>query len=800
MAFASPIDDSQTCHTTVTGRVVDGTSGESVPQVRVQPGDDAARAVETDDEGRFQLTGVCPGTTRVTLERPDYETTTRSITSTEADGRLAVDWVIEPRTVEALDDVVVEAPALTPTELRSAQTLDGEALDETRGRNLADSIAKVPGVSVLRSSTGTMGKPIIRGQFGRRNLILYDGIRHEGQRWGIDHAPEVDPFSAGSITVIKGAGGIRYGPDAIGGVVLIDPPPLREDPGIEGEAHLIGISNGLRGTAALRVDGAPEKVPGFSWRVEGNVTRGRALMTPEYPLDNTGSFLWNVGGKLGYSHDVFDIEVGYKRHFMRAGICTCIRISNEREFEQSIELGRPVNSDLYNAEFEIERPYQRVVHDLVLTRSRVRLGGAGDLVATYAFQDNDREEYDQVREGVEGPQLEFDLQTHSAELAFEHAAVDVSPRAALEGTYGVAFMRQVNEFESNNTLIPDYEQYSGGVFGIERLVMERFELELGGRYDGLTRTATLSERDYLGQVGTDRLDPDRCTRTDDDGGRCSFDFHTGSGSVGALVRPVKRVPEFTIKTDLTSAARFPAIDEQFLNGTAPSFPVLGFGDTEIGVERTWGGSLTLGYANTWMATEASAYGNYIDEYIYFVPEPVEGPCEPLNCTSRGPFQVFAFKPVDAVFYGGEVGFDVRPQTWPVELDGQISIVRGVQARDGAPLVFVPTDRYQLGVTYWWPDVWKLERGHVGLEGTFVDRKRDFEPDVDFADPPPAYFLLGAKAGVELPIEKQVVAFALVGSNLLNARYRDYTSLLRYFADEPGWELLARVTVRFEASK
>ena len=41
---------------------------------------------------------------------------------------------------------------------------------------------------------------------------------------GPDHATEVDPFSAGSISVIRGmpAHGMA---DAIGGVILVEPPP-----------------------------------------------------------------------------------------------------------------------------------------------------------------------------------------------------------------------------------------------------------------------------------------------------------------------------------------------------------------------------------------------------------------------------------------------------------------------------------------------------------------------------------------------------------------------------------------------
>ena len=170
-----------------------------------------------------------------------------------------------------------------------------------RGQGLADALgldrrrvgAPNPARVALanRSSAVTSGAGI---------SILYNRVRHESQKWGIDHAPEVDPFAADSITVVKGAGGIRYGPDAIGGVVLIDPPPLPQTPKtgsrIGGEVHAIGVSNGLRGTTATRLEGAHAKLPGFGWRIEANGTRSAALSTPEYPLDNTGSRICERGG------------------------------------------------------------------------------------------------------------------------------------------------------------------------------------------------------------------------------------------------------------------------------------------------------------------------------------------------------------------------------------------------------------------------------------------------------------------------------------------------------------------------
>ena len=64
--------------------------------------------------------------------------------------------------------------------------------------------------------------------YRKRVLKLYDGVRHEGQDWGLDHSPEIDPFAAGAMHVVKGASGVRYGPDAIAGVLL--PPDCATGP------------------------------------------------------------------------------------------------------------------------------------------------------------------------------------------------------------------------------------------------------------------------------------------------------------------------------------------------------------------------------------------------------------------------------------------------------------------------------------------------------------------------------------------------------------------------------------------
>lgn len=790
-------DPATTCSFVWEASVVESGTGEALSGVRVElrpTGRKAPILVRSDEDGRVKVEGLCAGEMQVVAEKPEHTPARQTVTLA---GPAAVTRIeLEPLHARHSRDVVtVTVHGERPTSVSTSESLAGAELARSRGQGLADTLAGMSGVTTLRGTAGGMSKPIIRGHVGRRNLIVVDGIRHEGQDWGIDHAPEVDPYGADRITVIKGAGTTRFGAKAIGGVVLLEARPLPQRPGVRTELGTVGYSNPLGGGGSARIDFAPARARGFAIRVEGNLSRHRAVVTPTYALDNTASSTWNAGAQFGYSSDAVDFGVGYRVMRARGGICSCLRISTPEEFSKSIARSRPVDAEAYRADFEIERAKQEIWHHLAFARGRAKLGRAGELHALYSFQFNDRKEFDVVRQSVEGPQLTFGLATHAGELRYEHARVEL--RAwSLVGTLGATYGHQRNEFRASSTLIPDYRQSGWSVYDIERFVHERGEIELGVRYEGMHRAADLRERDWLGQQASGRLDEEAC-RASGAGGRCEHGFHAASGTLGALVRPIRRAPELSWRLQLHSSARIPSIDEQFMNGAAPSFPILGVGSSKIGLERSWGGESTLQYDGDWLLVEAAGHAAYIDDYIYFVPQRQEGQCAPLSCTSRGPLPVFAFTPVDAFFGGGELRFNLKAPRLPFGLAGSASWVRALDTQTGAPLAFVPADRYWLAGRYYFPDTRVSGRGFVELNTTIVARQRRYPPDVDFAAPPPAYALLGAGAGVEFMSERRLFRLSLIGTNLLNTRYRDYTSLLRYFADEAGWGLQLRFSVDFD---
>src|SRR3569833_1674215 len=97
--------------------------------------------------------------------------------------------------------------------------VDATDILRSGGSTLADALADIPGVSASGFSAGS-GRPIIRGMDASRVRVLEDGTSSsDASDIGPDHGVPIDPLSARSIEVVRGAATLRYGSQAIGGVV-----------------------------------------------------------------------------------------------------------------------------------------------------------------------------------------------------------------------------------------------------------------------------------------------------------------------------------------------------------------------------------------------------------------------------------------------------------------------------------------------------------------------------------------------------------------------------------------------------
>ena len=685
----------------------------------------------------------------------------------------------ESPSFEGTGTIVVHADDPDRNDVHARTTLDEDDIEAHASDDLSETVDDVPGVTIGGGATDA-GKPIIRGQTERRLLVLQDGVRHESQKWGPDHATEIDPFAAGTISVIRGAAGTRYGPDAIGGVILIDPPEMRLEEGVGGRAVLAYNVNGQKPYGAVRLDRGGDT----ALRVEGNYAIGAALSTPDYVLGNTASRVWNLGAEVQREIAGSTVRLGVQHYNFTAGVFYGVSHNDLDELRQAMELDRPVNADLWTTSYDIDRPRQEVTHDVISLHVDTPLAW-GESEFIYAFQMNRREEFEPVRSNITGPQYDFTLMTHSVDAAAQHYPF-VWRDTLLEGGFGLQGVWQDNLYAGRD-LLANYRGLSGGVFAYERLVLDKVDVEVGARYDHLSRYTYMKGSDYERHERRGTLDATHCdVNKETDVAFCPAHYDAGTVSLGALWHVVPETLDW--KFEASNATRFPNADELYLLGSAPTFPVFAIGFPDLGPETTWGASSTLGLRTGLLDAELSGFANRINDFVYFAPEFNENGQLHYDVTIRGAYPRYSYRPIDARFYGVDGVVRLGPEA-VVGLDLSGSLVRAYDDK-GVFLVGTPADRVRGRLSLRGVDRLGAPELAVVVDG--VAKQSRVDPGLDFAPAPDGFWLMGVAASADV----RGVRVGVNGSNLMNVQYRDYNSLLRYTADAPGRDVRVHVATTF----
>lgn len=121
-----------------------------------------------------------------------------------------------------LEEVVLTASPIAHDADRFATvvgTVDRGQILRQGGASLAEALASTPGVTGSGFAAGA-SRPVIRGFDANRVRVLEDGVgSFDASDVGPDHGVPIDPLSTQRIEVVRGAATLRYGSQAIGGVV-----------------------------------------------------------------------------------------------------------------------------------------------------------------------------------------------------------------------------------------------------------------------------------------------------------------------------------------------------------------------------------------------------------------------------------------------------------------------------------------------------------------------------------------------------------------------------------------------------
>lgn len=732
----------QDCSFTLTGSISDADTRSPVDRAVIRIRETGAVSL-SDEEGHYHFYGLCRGIYNVVISHVNCDSVVLRVRVNDN----LVRNVVLPHSVNQLQEVLVRTTReQNPLAIRDE--LDRKEIAEARVQRLGEMLSRISGVSVLQTGS-TVFKPVIHGLHSQRVLIMNNGVRQEGQQWGAEHAPEMDPFISDRFTVLKGAGALKYGADAIGGAILTEPKALPTDQRFHANLHTGFSTNNRQYVLHAMVEQNPVHAPAWSWRTHITHRRSGNVRTPEYWQHNTGAGELNFSAAVGYRKPEFRSDLFFSAFQTRIGIFSGAHIGNLTDLQRAITAERPLlNIDAFT--YEIGRPYQQVGHYLMRSRSVWNLPDGGKLNFQVAQQFNLRQEYDRAMI-TDRPELDLTLATTTADLGWEQ-----NPVRPWHMQAGVGVMRQENSWGGSRFFIPNYLLWNPYAYSIVRSVKSAWSAEAGLRFDhrGLT-----SFRNRSGAVSSQRLD-----------------FSNLSGSAG-ITRKVGK--DFKISGNAALAWRAPHVNELYVNGLHHGTATFEIGDSLLRQERAFNLSLQLSYDDDslWDA-DVTLYSNLILDFINLVP------VTPATLTLRGAYPTFRFRQTDSRLSGIDYRLErMLSPHWSAMLKGSFLFARDLGKDDW--LSQMPPHRLEGQLTFRLPGE-KFGNAYVTPSVQHVFQQRLVpSSNTDYLAPPPAYTLLHLNMGAGLKLFNRENTLQLGIHNLLNLKYRDYMNRFRYFTDEMG---------------
>jgi len=741
------------------------------------------RIVSSDAAGNYSVKRLAAGNTKVFISYIGF----RSIDTTV---NLVVDQVLNftlKIKTDQLQEVVIRQKANKLNKSLLEQNIKMPTIEKFSNQTLGDILKEVAGVSSLKTGS-TVVKPVINGLFGSRVPIINNNVRLEDQQWGTEHAPNFDINAAGKITVIKGASGLQYGGDAVGGLVVIEPISVKKDT-LFGKTILNMVSNGRGSSISTSLHKGNDK--GWSWNALGTYKYMGDKEAPDYVLSNSGNREANFSGDIKFTGKKYDVSGYYSFYNTTIGILSASHTGNVNDLYNSIT--NKIPSVVNDFTYDINNPKQKVQHHLAKLNYNYYFDETASLAVQYSFQFNKRLEFD-VRRGDFNNRaaLDLELSTHAVNVDYKKTLHDWSLKSGFNGSFQNNF---ANPATGIRPLIPNFDRIEFGTYGIVNYdISDSFSVDAGLRYDFSQVEATKfyfksrwDERGYnsefadfiVGEQGNQWL------------AKPSFTFHNISASTGFHKEFGQDLHWYT---NVSLATRNPNPSEFFSDGLHHSTGVIELGDLALDKEQAVKLSTTLQKKWTSFSVEVNPFINSIRNFMFLRPVGFE-------TTIRGAFPVWEYQQTNARL----AGVDVQTH-WKInnqwQHDFALAYVNGRDLTNKEFLIDIPplnlSNKIQFAKTEWSDLKLEFKSEMVLRQNRFPDNNfitsivanNELTPVlVDISTPPPAYQLLHFYSEISFKTfgkSSTTIAFSI--QNILNTTYRDYLNRQRFFADEMGRNL------------
>ena len=697
------------------------------------------RAARTGADGSFRFAALPTGRYTLSVRGLGFVVAAREVTVGDAPVVLSITLQRGALRIEPVNVTAARVPVDALRSPLATSVLTGEQVHEEGGISLAHSVANLPGVRSV-SSGQQIGKPMIRGLFGPRVLVVADGSRLEDYSWSDEDGPSIDARMAERIEVIRGPASVLYGSEALGGVVNVVPEavPSSSDGSSfrRGAIEAYGASNNIELGSAATAEGASGA---YGWRLFGTGRVSQNYHTPDGHVPNSSFWAFNGDGALGIrqSHG-----------------STTLRASHYGGEFHLLEASGPEAADPEGG------PVRQVADDRLQATNDYVVGGLR-LETKAQWQRHGLAEVSD--DCVPTPpattctpvkdQKAFGLTLNTGTLdVLAHHTIG----SAITGTVGVSGMYQSSSSEGPIFLVPSATIGNAALFAFEEASVGPVTFAAGGRAD--TRHLSADAQSQISRAADSRS------------------WSSTSADGGIVVRAL---PTVALVANVASGWRAPTLFDLYTNGPNRADARFEIGDPTLATERATTFDGGIRWIGSFGRAEATLFDNRVHDFIYMQP----------TAAFQDSLRVYRHVQADARLQGGELAAELRVAE-PLTLRASHDWVIGTNRESGEYLPLMPPPRTTFGAELRRARLGSSRNASFGAEVQMYARQTRLNPE-DF--PTAGYVLLNFDAGLEREVARRPLRFDLIVHNATNASYRDFLSRYKEFALGPGANVLFKVS-------
>lgn len=650
--------------------------------------------------------------------------------------------------------------------------------------SLGETLSQITGVNSI--STGTQaGNVAIRGLSGERIKVLSNGNPTDFQGYGIRHIANIDPALNENIEVIRGASGVLYGSNAMGGVVnVLSPSFLHTDENqtlFKGKINASYSTNNDEKAIALKTKSAIGKWGvniDVSKREAGNYSTGDSKA---WQKGTTNSYLPLFAGELPYTD--FEtksarIGVGYKDDGLKASLQHTYWNSLQNylghtpspDFEAVASAGQ----DLTNNETQLKLSKDLGEWNVAIKASKTHNQREASTNTPY-----------QTMSSKKGTNDYLDIDTLRDDIGIEVRHPMIGDWIGKFGIDGYNKEQTLND----GKLVPSADEKGRAIYAFEEAEIGNWLFQGGLRYDKQDITASLdgTSKYFVDKGFYDATNNDR-------------DFSSWGGSIGATY---KFTPSWAIASNLSKGFRSPSIFELYAGGIHGGVQAFQIGNPNLVEEKNIGLDVSFRYLKDKTSSNLTFHRNSIDDYIYLENtgrkrNPNTGDVAPNGLDEM------KYSQTDAMINGIEYSLQT-PLTPTTMIKISAEYLDTKDKKNDTRLAYTPASNGSIGLTQELNDFWMTNNNKINLDMRYYHKQKVVNSKEAFAQynstpfgsaDTSSYALFDLGYDTKLKIADKNVDFSIKTSNLFDRAYRNYLDTYKGYALGIGRDVKFSMSVPF----